>query len=126
MVTLTVFCHWGAQWALRGFTAEPKVLAVGGQFLAVISWNFLATGIVFTCSAVFQGLGHTIPAVLSSATRLVSFLVPALWLASSPQFRLVQLWHVSVASVTLQAAVSLWLVRGEFRKRVPIGAAAPA
>jgi len=89
----------------------------------VISWNFLATGIVFTCSAVFQGLGHTLPAVLSAATRLVSFVVPALWLASAPQFQLIQLWYVSVASVTLQALFSLWLVRREFHKRVPIAAA---
>jgi Na+-driven multidrug efflux pump len=66
---------------------------------------------------VFQGLGHTVPAVLSSASRLVSFVVPALWLAASPQFALIQLWYVSIASVTLQALLSLWLVRGEFRRR---------
>jgi Na+-driven multidrug efflux pump len=33
-----------------------------GQYLQIVSWNFLAAGIVFTCSSVFQGLGHTIPA----------------------------------------------------------------
>jgi len=125
-VALTLFCHWRGAWAVHAFTSNAAVQTVGTQFLLVISWNFLATGIVFTCSAVFQGLGHTIPAVLSSASRLVSFLVPALWLASSPQFQLIQLWHVSVASVTLQALVSLWLVRREFRKRVPLAAASPA
>jgi Na+-driven multidrug efflux pump len=123
MVAITVFCHLGGAWAVRAFTANPAVISVGTQFLLVISWNFLATGIVFTCSAVFQGLGHTLPAVLSAATRLVSFVVPALWLASSPQFQLIQLWYVSVASVTLQALFSLWLVRREFHKRVPIAAA---
>ena len=102
------------------FTTDPTALAVGAQFLQVVSWNFLATGIVFTCSSVFQGLGHTVPAVLSSASRLVSFVVPALWLAASPQFQLVQLWYVSIASVTLQAVLSLWLVRGEFRRRAPL------
>ena len=123
MVAITLFCHLGGAWAVRAFTANPAVISVGTQFLLVISWNFLATGIVFTCSAVFQGLGHTLPAVLSAATRLVSFVVPALWLASSPQFQLIQLWYVSVASVTLQALFSLWLVRREFHKRVPITAA---
>jgi putative MATE family efflux protein len=123
MVSLTVFCHLAGAWAVRAFTGNPAVLAVGTQFLVVISWNFLASGIVFTCSAVFQGLGHTMPAVMSSATRLVSFVVPAFWLASQPHFQLVQLWHVSVASVTLQALFSLWLVRREFRKRLPAAAA---
>ena len=92
----------------------------GGQGLQIVSWNFLAAGIVFTCSSVFQGLGHTIPAVLSSASRLVSFVVPALWLAASPGFQLIQLWYVSIASVTLQSVFSLWLVRAEFRRRAPL------
>jgi putative MATE family efflux protein len=126
MLTLTLFCHWRTAWAIHAFTANPVALAVGSQFLLVISWNFLASGIVFTCSAVFQGLGHTMPAVLSSASRLVSFVVPALWLAASPQFQLIQLWYVSVVSVTLQALLSLWLVRGEFRRRLAVAPASPA
>ena len=95
-------------------------------FLQVISWNFLASGFVFTCSAVFQGLGHTLPAVLSSASRIVSFVAPALWLVAAPHFQLLQLWYVSVASVTLQAILSLWLVRGEFRRRAPVASASRA
>lgn len=119
MIALTLFCQWRSGWLIHAFTNDKTALAVGGQFLQVISWNFLASGLVFTCSAVFQGLGHTLPAVLSSASRFVSFVVPALWLASLPQFQLIHLWYVSVASVALQAVLSLWLVRGEFRKRLP-------
>src|SRR5450631_403796 len=122
MAILTLFCQFAAAWVLRAFTADQTALAVGTQFLHIVSWNFLATGLVFTCSAIFQGLGNTIPAVLSSASRIVSFVVPALWLASSPQFQLQQLWYVSVASVTLQACISLWLVRVEFRGRLSAGA----
>jgi putative MATE family efflux protein len=119
MVSLTLFCQWRSAWLIHGFTNDKTALAVGSQFLQVISWNFLASGLVFTCSAVFQGLGHTLPAVLSSASRLISFVMPALWLAATPQFQLIQLWYVSVASVALQAVLSLWLVRGEFRRRLP-------
>jgi putative MATE family efflux protein len=126
MVALTLFCQWCAAWAIHGFTAQPAAVAVGTQFLQVISWNFVATGVVFTCSALFQGLGNTVPAVLSTASRIVSFVVPALWLASQPQFQLIQLWYVSIASVTLQAALSLWLVRAEFRRRLPDALGEPA
>ncbi len=126
MVLLTLFCQWGSAWAIHWFTSDATARAVGGQFLQVISWNFLATGIVFTCSAVFQGLGHTLPAVLSSASRIVSFVVPALWLASQPHFQLLHLWYVSIGSATLQACVSLWLIRSEFRRRLPAVSASPA
>jgi putative MATE family efflux protein len=122
MVFLTLVCQLGAGWLVSGFTKEPAALAVGTQYLQVISWNYVASGFVFTCSAVFQGLGNTVPAVLSSASRLISFIVPALWLTTQPHFELVQIWYVSVASVTLQAVLSLWLVRREFRLRLPVSA----
>jgi putative MATE family efflux protein len=119
MVCLTLYCQWGSAAAIRAFTHDPTAQAVGSQFLQVISWNFLASGLVFTSSAVFQGLGNTMPAVWSSASRIVTFVLPALWLAAQPQFQLVQLWYASVASVALQALFSLWLVRNEFRRRIP-------
>jgi len=126
MVSLTLFCQWRSEWLIHAFTHDETAMAVGGLFLRVISLNFLASGLVFTCSAVFQGLGHTLPAILSSASRLISFVAPALWLVSLPQFQLIHLWYVSVGSITLQAALSLWLVRGEFRKRLPTPAALAA
>jgi putative MATE family efflux protein len=115
---LTLLCQWGAQPLVRAFTVEPGAVAVATQFLKVVSWNFVASGLVFTCSAVFQGLGHTVPAVVSSATRILSFAVPALWLTTQSGFQLVQLWYVSVASMTLQACVSLALMRHQFRLRL--------
>jgi Na+-driven multidrug efflux pump len=71
---------------------------------------------------VFQGLGNTMPAIWSSASRIVTFVVPALVLAAQPHFQLLQLWYASVASVGLQAVISLWLVRNEFRHRAPVAA----
>jgi putative MATE family efflux protein len=124
MAVLTLLCQWRAEWLARAFTTEPGAVAVATQFLKLISLNFIASGLVFTCSAVFQGLGNTVPAVLSAATRLVSFIVPAMWLAHQPHFRLVELWYVSIASMTVQAVVSLWLVRSQLRRRMPDAVAA--
>jgi Na+-driven multidrug efflux pump len=59
-------------------------------------------------------------------SRLITFIVPSLWFASSSHFQLVQLWYVSVASVTLQAVLSLWLVRREFRRRLTVAVATHA
>ncbi|MGA2778492.1 MAG: MATE family efflux transporter [Steroidobacteraceae bacterium] len=128
MVVLSACCQWQAPLLIRAFTADTAAQDVGAQLLRICSWNFVATGLVFTCSGVFQGLGNTIPAVLSSATRIASFVAPALWLAAQPNFYLAELWYVSVASVSLQALFSLWLVRREFRRRLrdTVGAAEPS
>jgi Na+-driven multidrug efflux pump len=119
MVCVTIFCQWGSVLLVGAFTNDASAVAVGAEYLRVISWNFLANGLVFTCSGVFQGLGNTIPSVLSSASRVITFVVPTLWLASLPHFDLLQVWYVSIGSVTLQACFSLWLVRREFKLRLP-------
>ena len=118
MVVLTLFCQWGSPLVIGAFTKDPTAIGVGSQYLQVISWNFLASGFVFTCSAVFQGLGNTVPALISSASRLLSFVLPVLWLSAQPNFAMIQVWYLSVASVALQAVLSLWLVRREFRVRL--------
>lgn len=126
MVVMTFFCQWGSGWLLGAFTKDPTAIGVGTQYLQIISWNFVASGFVFTCSAVFQGLGNTVPAVVSSASRLVSFVLPVLWLSAQPHFAMIQVWYISVASVTLQAVFSLWLVRRELRLRLTARATVPA
>jgi putative MATE family efflux protein len=118
MVLMTLFCQWGSPLVIGAFTKDPTALEVGSQYLQIISWNFLASGFVFTCSAVFQGLGNTMPAVISSASRLLSFVLPVLWMSKQPHFELIQVWYVSVASVASQAVFSLWLVRRELRLRL--------
>jgi putative MATE family efflux protein len=123
MLTLTLICQWHPEWFIGFFTSDPAVVAVGAQFLQIISWNFVASGIIFTCSGIFQALGNTVPSLLSSASRLITFVLTGLWLSSRPGFELRQLWFLSVATVTLQALTSLWLLRGQFQRRL---VAAPA
>jgi putative MATE family efflux protein len=114
------------EWFVHFFTKDAAVLAVAATFLHIISWNFVAQGIIFTCSGMFQALGNTLPGLMSSATRLVTFAIPALWLSSRPGFELKQLWFLSVATVTLQAATSLFLLWRQFQKRLVAPSAAAA
>jgi putative MATE family efflux protein len=119
MIVLTLLCQWRPEWLVHGFTSDPKVIAVAAQFLHIISWNFVASGIIFTCSGMFQALGNTRPALYASASRLLTFVIPAIALASVAGFELRQLWLLSVASVTLQMLISLIFLRRELRTRLP-------
>jgi Na+-driven multidrug efflux pump len=78
----------------------------------------VAQGVIFTCSSMFQGLGNTKPVLWSSATRVLTYSLPAIWLSTRPGFRIEHVWYLSIATTTLQAALSLWLLRREFRKRL--------
>ena len=124
MVLLTLLCKWRAASVVQLFTTEPKAVAVGAMFLSIAAWNFVGSGFVFTCSALFQGLGNTVPSLWSSGSRLLSFVIPAFWLSSRPQFDLEQLWYVGVASIALQAVVSYVLVMRQFRSKLGMPRAA--
>lgn len=119
MTSLTLFCQWRADLLIRLFTADSHVIAEGGEFLRIISWNFIATGIIFSCSGLFQALGNTWPSLISSGSRLLTFALPAFWFSLQPGFRIETLWYISVASVAFQAVISLLLVRREFLRRLP-------
>lgn len=118
MFTMTLFCQWQGEAMVRAFTSDAAVIAVAAQFIHVISWNFFAMGIVFTCSSLFQALGNTWPAMMSTGTRLVTFAIPAVLLSRQPGFQLLHLWYLSVVTVLLQAALSLALLRMQFRARL--------
>jgi putative MATE family efflux protein len=120
MGVVTLLCQWNPQPLIRFFSRDAEVVSFGGEYLRIISWNFIATGIIYSCSSVFQALGNTLPSLFSSGSRLVTFILPMLWLASRPDFRVEQVWYLSVATVALQAVTSLVLVRRQMsRARQP-------
>jgi putative MATE family efflux protein len=118
MLILTVVIQVEGERMVRFFTADQVVVSVATTFLHIISFNFVASGVIFTCSSMFQALGNTVPSVVSSATRLLTFAIPAVYLSGRPGFQLRHIWVLSVATVALQLVVSLLLVRREFRRRL--------
>jgi Na+-driven multidrug efflux pump len=72
----------------------------------------------------FQAMGNTVPPLAASFVRLVAVAVPALILAQLPGFALRWIWYVSVAAGLLQLAMSLALLRREFRRRLKTAPAA--
>ncbi|WP_440225013.1 MATE family efflux transporter [Dokdonella sp. MW10] len=122
MFALTLLCQWQPHALIGLLSHEPEVIEVGGRFLQIISWNFVAQGIIFTCSGMFQAMRNTWPALLSTSLRLVSFAIPALYLSHQPGFRIEHVWYCSVATVALQAVLSFVLVQREMAKRLGVAA----
>ncbi len=118
MAAMTLFAHWRPEWLVGPFASDPAVIEIAVHFLRTISWNFVASGLVFTCSSMFQAMGNTIPSVISSAVRLVVFALPALWIAQLPGFQLHWLWRVSVIATTAHACFALWLLKREADRRL--------
>ncbi len=118
MVVLTLLCRIAPDAMVRFFNADAGVVAFGSEYLRIISWTFVASGIVFVSSSVFQGMGNTLPPLGSSSLRLFLFALPAYVLSRQPGFEMRHVWYLSVASVTVQLGLNLWLLHREFAKKL--------
>lgn len=129
MLTLSVLCHINPSLLARPFTDDPAVLAVSNDYLQIVSWNFVFSGLVMAAGSLFQGMGDTRPSLIASATRMLTFVAPVLWASQQPWFTLHDVWLISVASVVAQCALVIWLLFRTFSRKLgpapaPIAAAA--
>jgi Na+-driven multidrug efflux pump len=118
MIVFTMVAQWKPEWLLGGFTDDSDTIATGALFLRMVSLNLVAQGVVFVCSSMFQGLGNTRPVLLSSGFRLITYALPLIFLSGRSGFRIEHVWYLSIATTTLQALLSWWLLRRELEKRL--------
>ena len=118
MFLFALACHIAPAAMIRFFSSDPQVVAVGDEYLRISSWNFIASGIIFVSSSMFQAIGNTIPPLITSFVRLAVIAVPLFILAGQPGFALRWIWYLSVASITLQLILNLLLLRREFKVRL--------
>lgn len=118
MIATSLIVQWRPDLLLNFFDADAAAFAIAISFLQLMSWTFVSQGLVYTCSNMFQGLGNTAPALVSSASRFFLFALCAQWLSARASFHIEQIWHLSIAALTLQAVLSLWLLRREMKARL--------
>src|SRR5262249_35411495 len=100
------------------FSQEPDVIAVGRDYLRIISWSFVFSGIIFVSSSMFQAIGNTLPSLLASFIRIAIIAITIVMMSRTAGFTLLWIWYLSAGAVVLQLALALLLLRREFRKRL--------
>lgn len=120
MLALTLFCQISPHILVQPFSSDPAVIDVATEFLRIASWNFVAVGLTFCCSGMFQALGDTRPALISSGSRLLTYVVPAIWLAGQSWASLRDFWYLSLASITVQALIACLLLRHQLHHKLKL------
>ena len=126
MVLFTILCHIAPVAMVRVFLKDPAAIAVGEEYLRIISLNFVASGLIFVNASMFQAMGNTIPSLITSSVRIVVVAIPALVLSTMAGFDLTWVWYLSVLSVLVQLALSAYLLRREFARRLSFPEPEPA
>jgi putative MATE family efflux protein len=118
MALFTIVCVTASAPLVGIFSTDPAVIAIGVEYLSIISWNYVASGLIFVASSMFQAMGNTIPSLISSGLRIAMVTAFALAAARMPVFELRWIWYVSVAAVFVQLVLSMALLRREFSRRL--------
>jgi putative MATE family efflux protein len=107
MLVFGIVCQLVPEPMIRAFSKDAAVIAIGTQYLKIISWNYIASGLIFVSSSMFQAMGNTVPSLVASAVRVGLFAVPAFALARLPSFEL------------------RWMLKLEFARRLDFAVSAP-
>jgi putative MATE family efflux protein len=118
MVVFAILCHIAPAAMVATFSKDPAVIAVGTDYLRIISWNFVASGLIFVASSMFQAMGNTVPSLVASGVRIALLSALALTASRMPGFQLRWIWYLSVATVLVQLALAMGFLRHEFSRRL--------
>ena len=72
---------------------------MGAEYLRIVAWNFVPSGIVFVSSSMFQAMGNTVPPLVSSFVRTCMVIIPAVALSHTAGFPLRWIWYLAVGCV---------------------------
>ena len=125
MLLFGIICHLVPDEMVRVFSKDPAVIDVGVEYLRIVSFTFIPSGIIFVASSMFQAMGNTVPSLISSGIRITLVVVPAYILSRAPGFEIHWIWYLSAGAVLVQLAISLLLLRREWAKRLNFDSAPP-
>jgi Na+-driven multidrug efflux pump len=120
MLGATVLCFFGSNAVIRVFSEDPEVIHIGSEYLRILAWSFIASGLIFVSSSLFQGLGNTVPPLLSSFGRMFIITVSVLLMSQMAGFELRWIWYLSAVTIWAHLAANLLLLRRELRLKLPV------
>src|SRR5688500_3493289 len=118
MAIFTLLCLVAGKAMIGFFSSDPAVIAIGAEYLRLISWSLVAGGVVFVNGSMFQAMGNTIPPLIASFLRILVVAIPAILLSRMAGLELRWIWYLSVAATMLQLTMNLRLLRREVRIRL--------
>ena len=126
MVVWALACYFAAAEMVSLFTPDPQVVAVGEEYLRIVAWTFVGSGLIFVSSSMFQAMGNTLPPLVASFSRMLFVAIPAIVMSRMPGFELRWIWYLSAFTIVFQVAAVLWLLQREFRVRLSPAGLVPA
>ena len=118
MTLAMVICLVAPKRLIATFSDDAEVITIGAEYLRIVAFNFLPSGIVFVASSMFQAMGNTIPPLITSFARMALVGLALLLIARIEGFQLAWIWYMAVTVTWLQMTANILLLRREYARRL--------
>ena len=127
MLALALVMQVVPGWFVAPFTTDPDTTRYAVVFLTMLSWTLVAAAVLNNCLGVFEGLGNTIPPLVTDFIRLGVFGLVLAALAQAPWFEFRHACYAMLLAYLVQLLILpalLWRELGQRRPgpgEVPVG-----
>ena len=112
MLTGTVICWLFPEMFIGFFGREPELIQFGVVYLSIVSLSNLPVGTILTVSAVFQGIGRTLPSLFAALVDNLLFASLVLTLPMVFGWGFSSVWWIKFVTALVETTIlSLWLWR---------------
>lgn len=119
MILGTIVCWLFPEGLINIFSKETQVVQFGIVYLTIISLANLPVGFILTISAVFQGIGRTMPSLFGALVDNILFAAIVLTLPVFFGWGFQSVWWIKLVTAIVETAVlAVWLSR--YLKRLPV------
>ena len=115
MLALALVMQVVPEWFVAPFTTDPDTTAYAVVFLTMLSWTLVAGAVLNNCLGVFEGLGNTIPPLVTDFIRLAVFGLVLAALARAPWFEFRHACYAMLVAYLVQLLILpalLWRALG--------------
>lgn len=106
----TVVLYFGAKWLFMIFIRETDTIALGIDYLKILAFSQLFMCVEITCSGVFNGIGKTKPAAITSMIFNLLRIPMALIFSKTEYLGLNGVWwSITISSILKGIIVYIWI-----------------
>lgn len=117
-ITITLVAVFFGETLMGWFTKDANVIAIGHEYLIIVSSFYLIFTTMFIVSAVFRGAGDTIPPMFITLLALWIIRIPVSWVLSQSMGETGIWWGVPIAWTFGLALSIAYYFTGRWKRKV--------
>jgi putative MATE family efflux protein len=118
MISFTILFLIVARPLVAIFTDSTATITYGVQFISIVSFYLIFTGISISLIGVFRGAGYTLPPMFAGLFKVALLYILAIVFARNLQLGVAGVWWTMIIAYGIETLIMLtWYRRGSWRKR---------